>query len=98
MITRKQYLNKEVTHRQYYAQFVTPRIKQEVAKRFGVEKLAKAFAVDENLNNIDLRHWDALSMLTHNILRRGHDEGGWTLCFNTCVLKEAARQVIEENN
>ena len=60
MIPRTLYMNGKVTHRAYYAQFVTPHIKRLVQMRLqsiniNLEQLAYLYAQDENLNNIPLR-------------------------------------------
>jgi hypothetical protein len=99
MNTRQDYLNNKCTHREYYAQFVTPRIKDEVRKYFGVEQLKRALATDEHLNSIELHKWDALGgyparRLSGAALKEAGD--GSTMATTVCILKEAARQIVEE--
>ena len=98
--TRNEYMNGTVTFREYYAQFVTPEIKQRVLSRFGIERLLQS--TDEHLNDIPLRQWDALagSGIAYNGSLIGRpspraDDG--SLASAVCTLKEAARQLIEEN-
>jgi hypothetical protein len=101
MFTRQDYMTQKVTHRQYYAQFVTPQIKDWVEKRFGAEKLKKSYDWDVNLNNIPLFYWDPLATqrIISNIefremLRLAGD--GMSLAGAVCILKEAARQIAEQ--
>ena len=101
MITRAQYMNNEVTHRQFYGQFVTPEFKQVVSNTFGKEILAQCLEKDQNLNNIPLAIWDGLaggyeSQLYADKLRLVGD--GPSLAGAVCILKEAAKQVVEENS
>jgi hypothetical protein len=84
---RQQYMDHEVTHRQYYAQFVTPEIKTIVLDRFGLQRLLRSH--DEHLNDIPLGEWDSLAG------RISADDN--SLCARVCTLKEAARQLIEES-
>jgi len=99
MITRQDYLNGKNTHREYYAQFVTKSLKHTVSERFGVETIKLGLAGDENLNTIPLNQWDALAggyrtQLCAAKLRECGD--GPTLGGAVCILKEAARQVMED--
>lgn len=92
---------KEVTehpHQQYYGQFVTNEIKDLVKNKFGIEKLVNAYDVDPNFNNIPLRHWDSLGYLERHLDRNLIKETrqGYSNAGATCVLKEAARQLVEE--
>lgn len=99
MITRQQYLNKEATHRQFYAQFVNTYIKKSVLQSIGLEKL-KAAAYDEHLNSIALSYWDSMAHYARisSVCNKMKECGDFlTLSGCVCILKEAARQVIEEN-
>lgn len=58
MFTRKQYIAKECTYREYYGQFVTDEIKQEVLKTFSREQLIQSIKDDEHFNNLPIRKWD----------------------------------------
>lgn len=84
--TRKDRLENKCTHREYYAQFVTDRIKSLVKSQFG-EQLFNS--TDPHLNDIPLSKWDNLS---GTVLR-----SGFSLSDCVCTLKEAAKQIIEEN-
>ena len=94
MFTRKQYMDKEVTHRQYYGQFVTDATKQRVLRCIGETRLMAS--TDEHLNDIPLEKWDSLgpagSRDNWNATR-----GDWpSLAGAVCIHKEAAHQLIEE--
>lgn len=95
MFTRKQYLNDECTHRQYYAQFVTVETVKLVTRRFGLAELKKAFSKDEAFNTIALPTWDALGYaLPRQAINAQMKELGdyLTPAGTVCILKEAARQ------
>jgi hypothetical protein len=99
MKTKEQYRNKKCTHREYYAQFVTPRVKRIVKDRFGIEQLVNT-PDQENLNTLNLSTWDGLVPLLWmdfticSLLKSANE---WrTLGSGVCILKEAAKQLIEE--
>lgn len=94
--TRAQYMAGEITHREYYAQFVTPEVKAEILHRFPIERLLKT-ADQKNLNSIPLHSWDqaAYSLRDVDALLRAAGDGP-TLAGKVCILKEAAKQLIEE--
>lgn len=106
MITRQQYMDSNgKLFRQYYAQFVTPTIKNMVLTRFGAKKLKLALEQDENLNSIPLKEWDILVgwtgrgvslPLPRNLLKETGE--GISCSTAICTVKEAARQIVEENN
>ena len=79
MITRKQYLNKEFTHREYYEQFVTEHTK----------------ALVSNLSsNEELSAWDGLPLLsrtTGDLLRSCGDFP--TKAGAVCIYKESHKQL-----
>lgn len=95
MITRAQYLNHEHTHREYYAQFVTPGILHRVKAVLG-EKIRKSR--DPHFNDISLNQWDELGLSFANIeLRKKLKERGdfLTQAGMVCILKEAGKQIKE---
>lgn len=59
--TRKQYIDKQITHRDYYSQFVTENTRSIVRSVFGLDRLTEALREDERLNSIPLNEWDALT-------------------------------------
>lgn len=102
--TRSDYMEKRCSHRAYYGQFVSSHVKQLVVDRIGLPRLMAS--KDEHLNDIPLQLWDSFwvshtpSMhikppLTIGALLREAGEGN-SASTGTCILKEAARQVIEE--
>ena len=106
MITRKQYMNKEFTHAEYYAQFVDDSLKAYVADAIGKDKIKKS--TDPYFNDIDLIQWDRL----HGVIRMHcgkslsesnsstcapGSRGGVSLSDTVCVAKAAARQIREES-
>jgi hypothetical protein len=96
---RQDYLDKKCSHSEYYGQFVTRSIIVMVVIRFGLDELKAAFAADKNLNSIPLALWDALGGYPHRrlcgqILMAAGDSP--TMSTAVCILKEAARQAIEE--
>jgi len=91
--TRKQRLADECTHREYYAQFIDKGMKELVVRTFG-DKLQNS--QDEHFNDINLDSWDALLPFTTRKARAMKDAGDWlTMAGSVCMLKEAARQVVE---
>lgn len=94
--TRKQYLDGDCTHSQYYSQFVDVAMKSRVLIRFGIDKIKAAFAEDEHLNNIPIAYWDGLAVpftaYAANAMRLAGDYP--TLAGGVCIAKEAARQLI----
>ena len=108
MFTRKQYLNKECTHREYWAQFVTRGMKNMVQSRFDMQRLARS--QNEYFNDVTrVQDWDCMKDVTFRMLdlkvwREIHYPEytdprsiGWSLSDNICLLKEAARQLVEES-
>lgn len=96
MITRNQYMNGEVTHSDYYAQFVTDALFHAVARNFTVERLVRC---SDQLwfNTIPLHLWDRLEplckcMVSKSMLLHAHET--WSSATGVCILKEAARQVV----
>lgn len=98
---------KEQAHREYYAQFVTPEIVRAVAAKFG-SNLFKSN--DPYLNDVvpikphnyrgdTLGAWDLLALnlnlstKLNNKLRACNDF--YSQDCGVCVLKEAARQIID---
>lgn len=106
MFTRAQYLDRQCTHREYWAQFVTEGMRRMVLQRFTIERLKRS--TDPHLNDIPLMEWDAMKGVTFHMLdltkwREIHYPEykdtrsiGWSMSDNTCLLKEAAKQLIEK--
>ena len=95
MKTRKQYINKECTHREYYAQFVTEDTKRAVLYVIGKDKLLSS--KDEHLNDIGLKTWDSIGVF--GVGAKLKECGDYlTLAGAVCINKEAARQIIESDS
>lgn len=96
--TRKQYMSdsqqKNMTaHRKYYGQFVTDGTKYRVLSGIGLDKILAS--TNEHFNDIPLHLWDKL---THQLpgSSKFKDAGDYyTLANGVCLLKEAARQIVE---
>jgi hypothetical protein len=90
--TRKQYLAKECSHRDYYSQFVTSHIKTRVQAVIGLERLKAS--TDKNLNDIELQTWDRLGPAgTREQWDAAQDFA--SMAGLVCIYKEAAKQIIE---
>ena len=93
--TRKQYMNHECTHREYYGQYVEPWVKSQVLLRIPLEKLRAS--KDEHLNDIPLRRWDAMPFNSFSISQAMKGNGDYlTQAGIVCIAKEAARQIMED--
>lgn len=101
MFTKKDYLYGKCSHREYYAQMVkATNAKDMVVSYWGLEKLQKAYNEDQCLNTLPIKEWDILAeRLVIGPLLTFSDLGDMnTLSNRVCVLKEAARQVVNEKN
>jgi hypothetical protein len=88
--TRQQYLDRECTHRQYYAQLVTEHTRERVAREIGLDRLLAS--TDEHLNDIPLKEWDRIKPSFNGPWPEGDHH---SLAGAVCVNKEAARQIID---
>lgn len=101
-MTRKQYMSNHChAYRAYYAQFVTPAVRNSVRLCFGMERLVRC-SDQENFNNIPLAQWDMLSDAVIRYRRlpvQMMRDAGETLSIAVagCILREAARQLVEEH-
>lgn len=95
--TRQQYLNQEVSHQDYYAQYVTEEILARVKGRIG-EKTIKE-STDPHFNDIPLQTWDKMSPFGREEfdLKKKLKENGdfFTLSAMVCIGKAAARIIKE---
>ena len=88
--TRKQYLNKECTYKEYYQQFITPLVEYEVT--FAKENWG--LTLDSEL---DL--WDRVAMLcnSHGVAKRMEAAGDYpTLAGLVCLAKTAYRKLFSK--
>ena len=95
MYTRKQYLNKDCTHRQYYGQFVNAGTKARVLSGIGLAALKKS--TDAHFNDIPLHKWDRLVPKCTGSAGFAKAGDYYTLAGGVSLLKEAARQILESS-
>lgn len=94
-------------HRAYYAQFVTPHVIAIVKNRIGVERLKAS--KDPHFNDIPLSVWDSFwvrsakggmyiepGLVVSELIRKAGE--GFSASTGTCILKEAARQIVESES
>lgn len=104
LIPRADYMAGKVTHRQYYAQFVTPYVTQAVLRAIGRDTIIKS--TNEHFNDIQLYRWDAiigwsdfgrvpvaLNLGCGKMLRECGDSVSASTLI--CIMKEAAQQIKE---
>lgn len=87
-------------HRRYYAQYAAlPGMKNVVFNYIGLPALLAS--TDKWLNDIPLRKWDALVPMVGSVfgIKAMLEQNGdyLTLAGGVCILKEAARQIVEEH-
>jgi len=111
MKTRQQYLAGEISHHDYYSQFITDEMIEQVKQNIGIERLMAS--TDEHLNDIPLKEWDALSgtvfmrerlidkpKISHEFHEKTKEakEAGEGISPSTlvCVYKAIARNLINK--
>lgn len=94
--TRSDYLENRCSHREYYAQFVTPTITLLVKARLSKQAIKAALAKDEHLNSIPLAVWDTITRNGHNcpaeLMRSAGDCP--SMAGGVCIAKEAVKQLV----
>ena len=87
-------MNRECTHQQYYAQLVNNRVINIVSK---LSKKQLIEGKDQHFNNIPLQYWDKmLTPVPFEIANKMRELGDYpTPAGVVCILKEAARQIVE---
>jgi hypothetical protein len=94
MYTRKQYLNDECDHRDYYGQYVTDAHKRHLTRYISESRII--MSKDEHLNDIPLKEWDNLPIFAGFGQKKLKENGdSLTLSAVVCIYKEAARQIID---
>lgn len=111
MNTRKDYLDGKISHREYYAQFITSKMVEQVKNIIGIDRIKAS--KDEHLNDIPLKLWDGLSGCEFRIIggeeklaskpKVSHEfielckqaNEGISPSTLVCVYKEIARQLTE---
>ena len=95
MFTRKQYMNKEISHHDYYLQFADESTRQWIRSVIGLDRLNKS--TDKHLNDIHLSIWDGYSISMAPDVRLKISEannGGVSLSDAVCIAKACARQMV----
>jgi hypothetical protein len=96
MITRKQYMDGDKSHREYYGQFVGEAEIETIQREFGADKIQAALAEDKNLNALPLSRWDALPQIGPEKRKQIKECGDFhSKAGHVCIYKEAARQLVE---
>ena len=99
MITRKEYMDGTVTHKEYYSQFVNNFIKTLVSNSIGLNRIKES--TDPYFNDIPLEEWDRLEPCIHSICGKAISEanpgGGVSLSDCVCIAKQAAIMIKESN-
>jgi len=100
IITKKEHMAREVTyetHRAYYAQFVNDKVRALVSRSMQINDLKASNCL--HFNDIPLYEWDSLVWsLPYNteLIQAIEDAGDWlSLGTGVCILKEAAKQIVE---
>lgn len=103
MKTRKQYMNKEVSHHDYFSQFITEDTKRFILRSLTVEDIRNAIENgDEHLNEIKIPYnnrgrdgrwwWDDAPINTRLVKESGDNLSPST---HTCVAKAAAKELAK---
>lgn len=105
MYTRKQYMDGEVSHNDYYDQFVTDSLLARVKEFRGIAKTggyrSVKECVDKHFNDIEVRYWEYLTLyISPAVIRLIAESNASTanvpsisLSDKICVVKAAARQI-----
>lgn len=91
---RSDYMSGACTHREYYSQFVTERLKEKLLARMPEKRLRDSQC--EHYNDIPLHLWDRISLIATSADTELRELGDFpTLAGRVCILKEAAKQIKE---
>jgi len=95
--TRKDYMEKKVSHHDYYKEYVELADIRPQSIPFSVEELEEALNKDKNLNSIALRKWDSIGSRfnTSKVHKISKLKGSWvSQATLVCIAKTAARMKI----
>jgi hypothetical protein len=94
LFMRTDYTSGACTHQEYYAQFVTPYIKEQLALRMKLPKILNSKC--KHFNDVPLWQWDRCALIA-SVADKKLDacEDFPTHAGRVCILKEAARQLRE---
>ena len=94
MISRQDYLAGKCTHRDWYGQFVTKGIVDNVLHTIGKDRIRQS--TDPAFNDISLHEWDGFASHHWGLTAKLAEAGDFlTLSAYVCVAKEAAQQIRE---
>lgn len=99
MYTRKQYMQKEVTHHEYYSQFVDDQVLSLVRECIGMRDIKAS--KDPHMNDIPLQRWDSMYPELRYLKAQQMlvaDPGGMSLSDGVCIAKAAARILKEKDD
>lgn len=92
MITRKEYMNGECSHHDYYAQFCDDTTKNALLSRISKDRILNS--TDEHLNDIPLKEWGALPLYSSTASKIREASGsGPALSDSVCVYKTQAKLI-----
>lgn len=102
MYTRKQRLDDECTHREYWGQFVTNVTRQRVLRMVGnKDRLKEHFQLEAeeffHPNKIQMKVWDRFTVVSTEAGKMREAGDYLTQSGIVCIAKEAARQIVEED-
>lgn len=95
MYTREEYIKGVCTHQEYYAQLVDSSTKGLIMSTFSLSELRSA---GKNFSGIPLKHWVRMANCFDEVIinRKMKPLGDYpTQAGKVCILKEAARQLID---
>lgn len=110
--TRSDYMSNKCSHREYYSQFVNDDVKSHVIKHIGLSKLLSSkdkhlndiplrewdslggFAFRRNDIILRPRSIDDIKPIDYELLKEAGE--GLSPATSTCIYKEAAKEIIEE--
>ncbi len=91
MKKRKQYISGEVSHVEYYGQFVTAGTIAYVMQMIGRDAIINSR--DPHFNDIPLANWDRIVARAPGSGKFADAGDYYTKAGGVCMLKEAARQI-----
>jgi hypothetical protein len=90
--THTQLLNKECSHEEYYAPFLSERMENVVLSRIGLERIRAS--TDPHFNDIPLQEWDNLPYLSGVGEVYREKTGDWmTISTWVSMYKQAAHRI-----
>lgn len=102
MITRKQYMeNSSELHHDYYMQFATKGMKDQILRIWPKEVIEKCYSEDPNLNNLPgewMKQMDAITFCHKGTFARKNkeinDTSSYSLSMGICVYKTIMEEII----